>query len=79
MPRLNALRNGLLDSNLLQHLITDFLHDLGTRVIRLVHAVPETHQPATTHCPVTHKSQHPAETHRGQEHMDAASHTMQQA
>ena len=30
---------------MLQHLVAHLLHDLGTRVIRLVHTVPKAHQP----------------------------------
>ena len=45
---LRAAEEALLDANMLQDLIADLLHDLGTRVIRLVNSVPEAHQPATS-------------------------------
>lgn len=40
-----AVGEALLDANMLQNLIADLLHNLGTGVIRLVNSVPKAHQP----------------------------------
>lgn len=43
-----AVEEALLDANMLQNLVADLLHYLGTGVICLVNSVPEAHQPETS-------------------------------
>ena len=39
----------LLDTNMLQNLIANLLHDLGSRIVCLVDTVAKAHQPTHTH------------------------------